>query len=397
MNRRNFLHNVAFGAGTPLWGLPRARRFRGKRHVQIWASSDPHIPADAATGYKPLETAIRQVYEHTDGRMFDTELICGDFFASQTAPTDDEGSLIPEQFLGLGNSFYRLAGNHDANLEDLSTFDKWVDPLGVNTGDSWVDARRRPFQIAGTAERYFYRVGNVLILMLSDINYGPGPAGRADGRGGHPAGRVDADTFHWWRDVVEWERERNPDSIIVTCAHHMLKDTTYASGPWEGVGRLPDGTRIGPAFHGNSQTGAGEGTSYLFFIRENGVDIPDAQWFENYLAEHPGATDIWIGGHTHPHYPEMIEGGKGPIMQKWGAVFLNCAGLTASHGPAFPMSRVLTIDTWDRTVQIALFLHRTPDDVLSQHRFGQPVIKDYGGRYLQLSNNRGRRGWLIPQ
>jgi hypothetical protein len=29
--------------------------------------------------------------------------------------------------------------------------------------------------------------------------------------------------------------ENNPDSIIISLHHHMLKETTVASGPWEGL------------------------------------------------------------------------------------------------------------------------------------------------------------------
>ena len=40
--------------------------------------------------------------------------------------------------------------------------------------------------------------------------------------------------------------------------------------------------------------GVPEGASYLYFID----DEPKAQRFEHYLEQHPGAVDIWLGGHT---------------------------------------------------------------------------------------------------
>ena len=36
---------------------------------------------------------------------------------------------------------------------------KWIDPLGEHTAFSGVDARRRPYPIAGTWERYSFRAG----------------------------------------------------------------------------------------------------------------------------------------------------------------------------------------------------------------------------------------------
>ena len=93
----------------------------------------------------------------------------------------------------------------------------------------------------GTWERYSFQVGNILFLAMGDRNDGGPPVGRGE-RGGYPAGAVTRETFEWWREQVE----QNQDKIIVTAHHHMLKETTVASGPWEGVdggyhGRFEDG------------------------------------------------------------------------------------------------------------------------------------------------------------
>lgn len=66
--------------------------------------------------------------------------------------------------------------------------------------------------------------GNLLFLMMSDRNDGGTPIGRGR-RGGYPAGAVSMETFQWWKQMVE----QNQGKIIVTCHHHVLKDTTVAS------------------------------------------------------------------------------------------------------------------------------------------------------------------------
>jgi hypothetical protein len=50
--------------------------------------------------------------------------------------------------------------------------------------------------------------------------------------------------------------------------------------------------------------------------------VPDAQAFERYLETHPGAVQLWLGGHTHTH-PDDTYGGKSHSERKWGTYFLN--------------------------------------------------------------------------
>ena len=80
--------------------------------------------------------------------------------------------------------------------------------------------------------------------------------------------------------------------------HHMLKETTVASGPWEG--HVPDGqggwhVRL---YHGYFADGGPEGSSYLYFLD----DKPDAQAFEGYLADPPGVAGP-LAGRPHAHQP----------------------------------------------------------------------------------------------
>ncbi len=146
-------------------------------------------------------------------------------------------------------------------------------------------------------------MGNLLFLMMSDRNDLPPPVGRNPRGGGYPAGAVTGATFAWWRELVE----ENPDCIVASAHHHMLKETTVASGPWEGYQKDEHGAWRGH-YHGYFADGGPEGASYLYYV--NGQ--PDAQAFERYLAARPGAIDLWLGGHTHTH-PDDRHGGRSHV------------------------------------------------------------------------------------
>jgi len=190
----------------------------------------------------------------------------------------------------------------------------------------------------------------VLFLMMSDINEPSQTVGRGD-LGGNPAGVVSGETFAWWQGMVE----ANPDAIIVSAHHYMLKDTTVASGEWEGMRKRADGTWRGH-YHGYKPQGAPRGASYLYFVDST----PDAQAFERYLADHPGAVDLWIGGHTHAR-PDDTCGGKSHIETRWGTGFINASGLTRHHVGAIgvhpPKSRLLTFTEGSDRVCVPCFLH----------------------------------------
>ena len=88
----------------------------------------------------------------------------------------------------------------------------------------------RPFPIDGNWERYSFVAGNILFLMLGDRNDGGPPKGRSEMAAGRRA-RLPRRRSSGGNSKVE----ANRDKIIVTCAHHVLRDTTVASGRWEGV------------------------------------------------------------------------------------------------------------------------------------------------------------------
>jgi hypothetical protein len=329
------------------------------RLFHLWAMGCSHVGTDLKYDRESLADAIRQSEAGGDegGPRFEWNIALnlGDFSGSQVPPGDEEGIEVVRQFGAAREhsreDFYCLLGNHDASGVDEPCqwwFQKWIDPVGKHTAYSGVSAGRRPYPVDGTWERYAFRVGNVLFLMMGDRNDGGPPVGRGE-YGGYPAGAVSGDTFAWWRQMVE----NNEDCIIISAHHHMLKETTVVSGPWEGFETDADGQWKG-YYHGYYPQGGPEGASYLYFVDGE----PDAGAFEKYLAAHPGATDIWLGGHTHAH-PDACVGNRTHIEQKWGTTFINVAGLTRYHGKrnSMPMSRLLTFTEGSDLVRVQCYLH----------------------------------------
>ncbi len=347
---------LAFGLDS---GAEEPREFR------VWATSCAHVPADIRRGRESLATVIRQSEGLVDGApAFDWDIMidAGDLSAHQVPPGDVDGQELLRQYRALTKhrreQIYNVPGNHDAPYFDNGPgtwFQKWGDPLGQNTEFSGVDPTRRPFPVQGTWQRYRFQAGNVLFLMLADRNDAPTPVGRgssAEGnRGGYPAGAVTRETFEWWKRQVL----SNRDKIIVTMHHHVLRDTTVASGRGEG----------NPRYHGSS--GGSEGASYLYYLIEN--DDPDdfrytkdSHVFEDFLddfhQEHGrGAIDLWIGGHTHVRGPDDSWGDKTISETRWGVGFLQVAALTRHHGGSHPMSRLLTFTDGRDAIRADVYLH----------------------------------------
>jgi len=365
------------------------------RSLGLWAMGCAHVDTDLHFGRESLAEAIRQ-FEQGGGEggppsEWDIAVHLGDLVGGLTPsrddeergftglvggrrfrkasrpPKDDEGREVVRQFAASRRHprehFYNIAGNHDASGPDEPCqwwFRKWVDPIGVNTEYSGVDSSRRPYRVEGTWERYSFRAGNILFLMMSDRNDVGPPVGRAVWGGGYPAGAVTGETFEWWRRMVE----ENQECIIISAHHHMLRETTVASGPWEGFVKDEHGQWQG-RYHGYKADGAPKGASYLYFVDSQ----PDAQAFENYLSEHPGAIDLWLGGHTHTN-PDDHTGGRSHIERKWGVNFINVAALTRHHGKddlCVPMSRLITFTEGSGEVRVQCYLHTS--DYASQGRY----------------------------
>jgi len=326
---------------------------------QLWAFSDTHVGTDDRNGRKSLAEAIAQseIGGKEGGPPFDWDIAinAGDMSGAQGLPLDEEGEEIVRQFRTLTKhkreDIYDICGNHDRSglsQPDAWWFQKWLDPLGQHTEFSGVNPAKRPYPIDGTWERYSFRVGNILFLMMSDRNEPSQKIGRGT-LGGHPGGVVSGETFAWWKKMVE----ANPDSIIISVHHYVLKNTTVASGEWEGMSKDDNGKWIGH-YHGYFEQGTPQGASYLYWVDSK----PDAQAFEKYLDSHRGAIQMWLGGHTHTS-PDDTYGGKSHIEQKWGTYFLNVGAVTQYHvkETTIPMSRLITFAEGSNEVRVQCYLH----------------------------------------
>jgi len=337
------------------------------REFNIWAASCAHVPADIRKGRESLAKAIRQsegLIKGAPAFNWDIMIDAGDLSAHQYPPGDPDGRELIRQYQAMTKhrreQIYNVPGNHDAPYYDHgpgSWIRKWGDPLGENTEFSGVDPKRRPFPVEGTWERYKFPAGNILFLMLADRNDVPEPVGRGHSRdhrrGGYPAGAVTRATFNWWKQQVL----ENQDMIIITMHHHVLRDTTIASGNGEG----------NPRYHGAS--GGPAGSSYLYYLIENEDPenfkyTSDAHVFEDFLDEFHkkhgrGAIDLWIGGHTHVHGPTDDWGDKTISERRWGVGFLQVAALTRHHGGSIPLSRLITFADDSDQFSADVYLHES--------------------------------------
>ena len=322
--------------------------------LAVWAGACSHVHTDLDHGRESFAEAIRQSEGYGPGEApafdWDVMLHLGDLSGTQAPPDEHAGLEVQRQWESLREhrreQIYNVVGNHDGTGPDEPTqwwFREMIDPTGDHPETSGVDADRRPYPVHGTWERYWFEVGNVRFLMMGDRNDGGPPIGRArpeDGHGGYPAGAVTEETFEWWKDQVE----ANQDKILVTAHHHMLKETTIGSGAWEGI----MGT-----YHGYFEDGAPEGSGYLYFVG----DEPDANAFEEYLADNPGSIDLWLGGHTHAR-PGTTFGGKTHVERKWDVTFVNVAPMTRHHvSGSIPLTRLFTFADGEKLAEAACYLH----------------------------------------
>lgn len=329
--------------------------------LRVWACGCSHVAADHAAGRESLGSAIRQS-ETGDGDAhlafpWDISVNLGDFSAAFGLPTEEEGREIVRQFGELKHhrreSIYTLCGNHDRNAPEEPPgkwFREFIDPFGENTPVSGVDRQRYPYPINGNWERYWFEVGNIRFLMMSDVNEPSQSHGRGE-LGGNPGGVVSSETFDWWVDQVEANRN---DKIIVTAHHYVLKETTVASGEWEGMSRDANGDWH-TEYHGYYQAGTPQGASYLYWVGGES----DGGRFESWLDANPGSVDLWLGAHTHTN-PDDRFGDKSHIERRYGGtVFVNVAALTRQYVKhhAMPMSRLLTFADGSDQAQIDCYLH----------------------------------------
>jgi hypothetical protein len=330
------------------------------RQLRLWAQGDAHVGRDLGMGRKSLSDALEQSESGGEdgGPPFEWDFAVnvGDYCGFRDLPSDEEGEEIIKQFSVLKNhkreQIYSISGNHDRNAPyqpDGYWFQKWIDPMGENTEFSRVDAAQYPYPVDGTWERYKFQAGNILFLMMSDVNEKSQPKGRGELEG-NPGGVVTQETFEWWKDQVA----ANKDKIIITAHHYVLKETTFASGLWEGMRKDRDGNWE-QDYHRYIEEGSPSGASFLCWVGGK----YDEGLFESFLEEHPNAVDMWFGGHTHSN-PDDHKGGRGCFERKYGnTMFMNICALTRYMVPehAIPHSWLLTFTEGSDEVRAQCYMH----------------------------------------
>lgn len=322
--------------------------------LKIWASGCAHVSADKKQGRESLAEAIRQAERDFD---WDIGINVGDFSAAFGLPTEEEGVEITRQFGALQKhrreDIYTICGNHDRNAPDepeAMWFRRWIDPMGENSETSGVDAGRYRHPPIGTFERYYFDVGNIRVLMMSDVNEATQPKGRG-ALGGNPGGVVTRETFEWWVDQVE---SNHKDKIILTAHHYLLKNTTVATGDWEGMKRTDTGAWA-TDYHGYYAEGTPHAASYLYWV---GGSAGGGE-FESWLENNPGKVDLWLGGHTHTN-PDDKHGAKSHIETRYGGTtFVNVSALTRwfVKDHAMPHSRLFTFSQGSDRAEIDCYMH----------------------------------------
>ena len=332
-----------------------------EKTFKVWASGCAHVNADKKMGRDSLGEAIIDSEKYFN---WDIGINIGDFSAAIGLPSDEEGEEVVNQFKQLKThkreDIYTICGNHDRNSPQQPEgmwFQKWLDPIGENSKFSEVKKENYTFPIKGTFEKYYFDVGNIRFLMMSDIN----PKNQKKGRGelgGHPTGAVSKNTFDWWVNQIE---ENHKNKILVSAHHYMLRNTTVASGDWEGMKKDENGSWQ-TNYHGYFSKGTPISASYLSWVgNEYGKNK-----FENWLNDNPGKLDIWMGGHTHTN-PDDSFGGKTHVERKYGGtMFVNVSALTRWHVKrhAIPMSRLFTFNAKSEFASVECFLHS--DDFLKK-------------------------------
>ena len=155
----------------------------GALQLRLWAQGDAHVGRDLEFGRTSLSDALSQSEKGGDlgGPPFEWNfpINVGDYCGYRDLPSDAEGAEIINQFGVLEThrreQIYSLSGNHDRNglhQPDGEWFQKWIDPMGENKKFSGVDRANYPFPVEGTWERYAIHAGNIVVLMLSDVNAG---------------------------------------------------------------------------------------------------------------------------------------------------------------------------------------------------------------------------------
>ena len=293
----------------------------------LWATSDAHVVREAmgescnpdAVPRESMRIAVEQA-DSDEGFHYDIGVQLGDLLDYDYETIESFQKYLSQLSFSSKDRhyWYHAGGNNDENsvLNDGVSIDneyyrRYIDPVGEFTATSGIDNNRRPYPVTGTYERYYFDVGNIRFLFLSDRNDLPAPYGRGEG-GFFVDGAITLDTYKWFVDQVI----KNPDRIIVVCCHHPLKDTTLGTAMDESWKRMYM-SGYNPE---NKNNPAARLQTVLHQVYD--VDSFDSPKFNNLLSQNTGVVDMWVSGHVH-HMLEEVFNGKGKYAYAYGGHHFN--------------------------------------------------------------------------
>lgn len=316
--------------------------------LSIWMTGCWHTPKDVA---QIAEYPFTNAYNQINGIVpYDLIFALGDFDSKQAFPTGSDPDIqdVIDDINVLDNTgeLYTIAGNHDAGdnnmdwflaaaWDDISHATEPFEKLGQTVGMEW--------------ERYYLKLGNLLVIMLSDRNDLPFPVGRGGSveAGGHPSGAVTQSTFDWMEELIL----AHPDYNIITCHHNLPRETTAATG--EGEGDL---------YHGPSGIPEGRGALWSVYD-EDLVSSDDGTFqFSNFYQANPNTVIAHFGIHTHTtvdvsHFGRTIH----EVVD--GVNFVNVGALTKRHATdnSHPFSSFINLTKDSSDLIIKPYKHDTQD------------------------------------
>jgi len=323
----------------------------------VWVFGCSHVTHDVSGGFNTVRDAIADA----EAVGFDIAVNLGDVTGLGLPSADDGAVWLSQVNSGLSShiaeDIYSICGNHDRTAErgvnSGSWFRRFVDPLGEFPRQSGINKARRPYAINGDWQRYNIKIGNLRLLFISDINRSKNP-GRSN-TDGDPGGVVTSGTVKWWESQLS--RASDAGEIAITFAHYLPRDTTTATGRYEG-GTLDDAGNYSPFYHGPGST-MGKCSSYLAF-----VDSKEGRPFIDYMEQNPGLCALWVGAHNHVK-PEKEVGGKGHVETLHGCTFIQNGALTRLHHSRakerYPRSQFFTFTSGSSTASMRTYYHEDTD------------------------------------
>jgi uncharacterized repeat protein (TIGR02059 family) len=235
-----------------------------------------------------------------------------------------------------------IMGNHDY-IRTGSGYELYKERFYDN-------AMRTSTLIAGsTFERFGKFFGNLLVLMLSDINFVPAPAGGYDGSAsvGYPTGALKEEQFRWAIEQIYKYRDAN----IIVFTHQLPKNTAIATGFFDYVNFLHDGSFI------KDFGGWGGSIGYLI-PTTSGAFVRDAEEFiNNFYDNNPGIVTLHCGGHEHTDIDQVLAGKPASVTVN-DVIFQSVSSLTKYYGRTCdPHSYVLETTLGSDTTTLKQYLH----------------------------------------